>query len=93
MIGMLRLRGFGSDHAEAPAATTGARVFFLDISGGRIESIRPDGTDRRVVVAGLQRIPDGIQVDVVSKHIYWTNMGNPIANDGSSNAPIWMVAI
>jgi 3-hydroxyacyl-CoA dehydrogenase/sugar lactone lactonase YvrE len=59
------------------------RVFFLDVSGGRIESLNPDGSDRRVVLDGLKRIPDGIEVDVDAGHIYWTNMGNPTANDGS----------
>src|SRR6266404_2388603 len=59
------------------------RVFFLDVSGGRIESINPDGSDRRVVLDGLKRIPDGIEVDVEAGYIYWTNMGNPAANDGS----------
>ncbi len=43
----------------------------------------PDGTDRRVIIEGLKRIPDGIQIDVAARHIYWTNMGNPSANDGS----------
>src|SRR6266436_247476 len=59
------------------------RLFFLDVSGGRIESLNPDGSDRRVVLDGLKRIPDGIEVDVEAGHIYWTNMGNPTANDGS----------
>ena len=59
------------------------RVFFLDVSGGRIESLNPDGSDRRVVLDGLKRIPDGIAVDAEGGHIYWTNMGNPKANDGS----------
>lgn len=59
------------------------RLFFLDVSGGRIESLNPDGSDRRVVLEGLKRIPDGIEVDVEAGHIYWTNMGNPTANDGS----------
>lgn len=59
------------------------RVFFLDISGGRIESLNPNGSDRRVVLEGLNRIPDGIDVDTEAGHIYWTNMGNPSANDGS----------
>lgn len=80
MSGALRLRGFGLEHSKA---TTRGRVFFLDVSGGRIESINPDGSDRRLVVEGLKRIPDGIQVDVEAKYIYWTNMGNPVANDGS----------
>src|SRR5712672_3245630 len=57
------------------------RLFFLDVSGGRIESLNPDGSDRRVVLDGLKRIPDGIEVDVEAGHIYWTNMGgNPSKN-------------
>lgn len=59
------------------------RVFFLDVSGGRIESLNADGSDRRVILEGLKRIPDGLEVDVEAGHIYWTNMGNPSANDGS----------
>ncbi len=30
-----------------------------------------------------RRLPDGIVVDVEAGHLYWTNMGNPTANDGS----------
>lgn len=59
------------------------RVFFLDVSGGRIESLNTDGSDRRVILDGLKRIPDGIEVDAGGGYIYWTNMGNPSANDGS----------
>jgi DNA-binding beta-propeller fold protein YncE len=59
------------------------RLFFLDVSGGRIESVYLDGSDRRVILDGLNRIPDGIDVDVEAGHIYWTNMGNPKVNDGS----------
>jgi len=60
------------------------RVFFLDMSGGHIESVNPDGSDRQVILDGLNRMPDGIDVDVEAGHIYWTNMGkNPSANDGS----------
>src|SRR5258706_4942045 len=40
------------------------RLFFLDVSGGRIESLNPDGSDRRVVLYELKRVPDGIEVDV-----------------------------
>jgi 3-hydroxyacyl-CoA dehydrogenase len=80
----------GAPEAAATAAAntkssngTSERVFFLDVSGGRIESLNPDGSDRRVVLDGLKRIPDGIAVDAEAGHIYWTNMGNPKANDGS----------
>ncbi len=59
------------------------RIFFLDVSGGRVASLNPDGSDLTVIAEGLKRIPDGIDVDVEAGHIYWTNMGNPSANDGS----------
>src|SRR5262249_51104018 len=44
--------------------------------------VNADGSDKTVIVTGC-RIPDGIVVDVERGHIYWTNMGNPKANDGS----------
>src|SRR5712664_1156698 len=59
------------------------RIFFLDVSGGRLVSVNTDGSDLEVIVNGLKRIPDGIEVDVETGYIYWTNMGNPAANDGS----------
>jgi hypothetical protein len=58
------------------------RLFFLEASGGRIHSVKADGSDRKVIVTG-GRIPDGIVVDVEAGHIYWTNMGIPTKNDGS----------
>jgi hypothetical protein len=60
---------------------TGGRLFVLDLSGGRILSLNPDGADLRVIVTGC-RHPDGIVVDVESGHIYWTDMGVPHLNDG-----------
>src|SRR6266436_2767271 len=59
------------------------RVFFLDISGGRMASMNPDGSDLQIIIDGLKRLPDGIEVDVEAGHIYWTNMGNPTKNEGS----------
>jgi len=59
-----------------------ARLFVLEISGGRIHSMNPDGADRKVIVTGCH-FPDGIVVDVEAGHIYWTNMGIPSLNDGS----------
>jgi DNA-binding beta-propeller fold protein YncE len=58
------------------------RLFLLDLSDGCVVSLNPDGSDRKVIVTEC-RYPDGIAVDVVAGHIYWTNMGNPSANDGS----------
>jgi DNA-binding beta-propeller fold protein YncE len=58
------------------------RLFVLELSGGRIHSMRSDGSGRKVIVTEC-RLPDGIAVDDRAGHIYWTNMGNPSANDGS----------
>jgi 3-hydroxyacyl-CoA dehydrogenase len=87
LLGLIKIR---TKKESAPttsaAASNGSateRLFFLDVSGGRIHSLNPDGSDRRVVLDGLKRIPDGIGIDAEAGHIYWTNMGNPKANDGS----------
>ena len=59
------------------------RLFVLELSGGRIHSMNPDGSNRKVIVTGCD-MPDGIAVDVAAGHIYWTNMGtSPATNDGS----------
>ncbi|MEU9624479.1 3-hydroxyacyl-CoA dehydrogenase [Streptomyces sp. NPDC048155] len=59
------------------------RLFVLEASsGGRLFSVNPDGSDKKVLVTGC-RLPDGVAVDVVAGHIYWTNMGLPPENDGS----------
>jgi DNA-binding beta-propeller fold protein YncE len=65
------------------AKPTSARLFFLDLSGGRVMSSNPDGSDLKTLVSEGRRLPDGLVVDVAAGHIYWTNMGNPSANDGS----------
>ena len=85
LLGLLKIRaGAGrSSETATPNGKASERVYFLDVSGGRMESLNPDGSDRRVVLDGLKRIPDGIDVDVEGGHIYWTNMGNPKKNDGS----------
>ena len=58
------------------------RLIVLELSGGRIFSINPDGSDKTIIVSGC-RNPDGIAVDAEAGHIYWTNMGVPNLNDGS----------
>src|SRR5271168_2107257 len=67
--------------ASGDKATVG-RLFLLDLSDNRVVSLNPDGSDRKVIVTEC-RYPDGIAVDVAARRIYWTNMGNPTANDGS----------
>src|SRR5882757_417254 len=59
------------------------RLFFLEASGGRVLSANPDGSDKKVVISGGGRVPDGLVVDTEAGHIYWTNMGVPTRNDGS----------
>jgi hypothetical protein len=67
--------------ASRVKATTG-RLFVLELSGDRIHSMSPDGTERKIIVTGCH-FPDGIVVDVEARHIYWTNMGVANLNDGS----------
>src|SRR6266852_8293248 len=65
------------------AEVTTARLFFLSASSGQVFSANPDGSDLKVIVSEGRRLPDGIVVDTAAGHLYWTNMGNPTANDGS----------
>jgi hypothetical protein len=58
------------------------RLFVLELSGGRVHSMSPDGSSRKVIVTDCH-LPDGIVVDVEIGHIYWTNMGVPNLNDGT----------
>jgi len=66
----------------AHAADSSARLYFLDIRGGRVVSTTPDGSDTKTLISGRTGIPDGIVVDSDGGHIYWTIMGRPAADDG-----------
>jgi hypothetical protein len=68
----------GADR-KAPAP---GRLFVLELSGARIQSMNLDGTNRKTIVTDCH-LPDGIAVDVEAGHIYWTNMGVPNLDDGS----------
>lgn len=59
------------------------RIFFLDLGAGRILSANPDGSDLKTIVEEGRKLPDGLAIDAINGHMYWTNMGNPSANDGS----------
>jgi sugar lactone lactonase YvrE len=76
-----RESGFTTTDSETAVNHT-SRLYYLDLAEGRVLSINPDGSDKRVVVNG-GRLPDGIAVDVEAGHIYWTNMGSLNRNDGS----------
>lgn len=68
---------------EATNAPAPGRLFFLDLSAGRILSANTDGSDLKTIVNGGRRLPNGLVLDVDAGHIYWTNMGDPKRNDGS----------
>ena len=70
-----------SGRASRATAPVG-RLFVLDLSGGHVLSMNPDGAGKKILVSDC-RWPDGIAVDIDAGHIYWTNMGNPKQNDGS----------
>src|SRR5690348_2056582 len=65
----------------APAPV--GRLFFLDLSAGRVLSVNPDGSDLKLIAEVGRSLPDGLTVDAAAAHLYWTNMGNLKANDGS----------
>jgi hypothetical protein len=70
-----------SEIKKTTAKSTKARLFFLSLTG-QVLSANPDGSDVKVIVDEGKRLPDGIVVDTAAGHLYWTNMGNPSANDG-----------
>jgi hypothetical protein len=64
------------------AANSPGKLFLLDLSGGRVLSMDPDGSNRKIIATDCPH-PDGVAVDVSKGHVYWTNMGVPSLNDGS----------
>ena len=62
--------------AEAKNAPTSDRLFFLDLSGGRILSANPDGSDLKTVIN-----------EGGSCRMAWCSM-SPL---GTSTGPIWVI--
>jgi DNA-binding beta-propeller fold protein YncE len=54
---------------------TNARLLVLDPKNSSILSFDTEGNDLRIIANKLTGVPDGIAVDPINKHIYWTNMG------------------
>src|SRR5579862_5431718 len=71
-----------SETMNVPPKAAG-RLYFLDLAAGRVLTSNPDGSGVKTIVSEGRKLPDGIVVDVAAGHIYWTNMGNPKANDGT----------
>jgi sugar lactone lactonase YvrE len=79
MTDTLTTKSNAKSRRKAPAG----RLFVLELSRGRIQSMNPDGSDRKTLATECH-LPDGIAIDVAGGHIYWTNMGSsPAVNDGS----------
>jgi DNA-binding beta-propeller fold protein YncE len=55
--------------------TNEARLLVLDVKNASILSFDTEGNDLRTVTDKITGAPDGIAVDPVKGHIYWTNMG------------------
>jgi hypothetical protein len=66
----------------ASGTARSGRLFLLDLSGGRVLSMDPNGSNRSIIATDCPH-PDGVVVDVAAGHVYWTNMGVPSLNDGS----------
>lgn len=50
-------------------------LLVLDVASSSILAFKTDGTPVKTILAGLGGTPDGIAIDAVNHHIYWTNMG------------------
>jgi sugar lactone lactonase YvrE len=59
------------------SSKTQGRIYFLDISGGRIVTANSDGSKPTTIVTGCKG-PDGIAIDLAAGHMYWTNMGQKL---------------
>ena len=63
-------------------AVTG-RLFLLDLGGGRVLSVNPDGSDLKTIVVEGRKFPTASSSMSQQAHLYWTNMGTSRLNDGS----------
>jgi DNA-binding beta-propeller fold protein YncE len=64
-------------------AETTNRLLVLEVTPPRMLSVTSTGESLTVLVDKLGGTPDGIAVDHVARHIYWTNMGADWSkNDG-----------
>src|SRR5580704_6949577 len=73
----------GSQSGPQPTRALVGRLFFLDLSAGRVLSVNPDGTGLTTLIEEGRKLPDGLAIDISAGHLYWSDMGNPKVNGGS----------
>jgi len=62
-------------------STASDRIIFLSLGlKSRVMSVATDGTDLKVLVDGLDSKPDGVTIDPVNGHLFYTFMG--VIRDG-----------
>jgi hypothetical protein len=65
------------------SAATSDRLLMLEAIPPRLLSVSLDGNSLDVLIDNLSGTPDGIAIDHVNRHVYWTNMGEDWSeNDG-----------
>ncbi len=76
--------------------TTSSRLLLLNIgTPSRLLSVSAEGEDIQTLVADLGVAPDGIAIDPIHRHIFWTYMGSShegedfFVNDGSIHRVNW----
>lgn len=67
---------------ETPTLSTSPdRIILLSLGReSRVLSVATDGSDMRVLVDGLESKPDGVTIDPVNRHLFYTFMG--VVRDG-----------
>jgi hypothetical protein len=57
-------------------STNSDRIVMLSLGRkSRVVSVTPGGDDMQVLIEGLEAMPDGVAVDPINRHLYYTFMG------------------
>ena len=62
---------------KTPEPSQGPALLVLNVGRQEIQAVSLDTAQVRTVVTALDERPDGIAVDAIGRHVYWTNMGAP----------------
>jgi 3-(3-hydroxy-phenyl)propionate hydroxylase len=61
----------------APRSSTAPALLVLNVGKQALQAVSLRTAEVRNLVEGLDERPDGIAVDPIRRHVYWTNMGPP----------------